>query len=210
MPYLVTTAADDVSVPYQPSALSGLNSRTIVTSGTTVTLNDYEYAALSETAFSSGTLLDGGSVGNSGALGTVVTKAGYTPTAATVDLFTVSGLVRITELFGVVTTAMDATATTVKIVFDATVTAAVADISAAVTVTSDVLGQLYGVVGPAATAIAESAGVFLPPASHMTPGGQILPAGKIQATGSAVNAGIITWYVAYQPIESDATIVAAA
>ncbi len=209
MPYLVTTGADDVSVPYQPSIVSGLNSRLIVTSGTTVTLNDFEYAALSSTAFTSGALIDGGEIGNSGALGTVVTHEGYTPTAATVDLFEVSGLVKITEIFGVVTEVMDATATTVKLVFDATVTGAVTDLSAAATVTSDVLGTLYSIVGVAATAMTESAGIYILPAAKLPAQGLILPAGVIQATGSAINAGVVTWYVSYYPIESDAVITSA-
>lgn len=209
MPHIVITAADDVSVPYQPSALSGLNSRTIVTSGTTVTLNDYEYAALSSTAFSSGTLLDGGDTAAIGQVGTLVTKDDYTPTAATVDLFEVAGLVRINEIFGVVTTVMDATATTVKLVFDATVTGAVTDLSAAATVTSDVLGTLYSIVGVAATAMTESAGIYVLPAAKLPAQGLILPAGVIQATGSAINAGIIKWYVGYTPLETAGVITAA-
>lgn len=209
MPHIVTTAADDVSVPYQPSLVAGLDSRLIVTSGTTVTLNDFEFAALSSTAFSGGTLLDGGEVGAGGALGTVVTKTGYTPTAATVDLFNVSGFVKLVEVFGVVTTAMDATATTLKLAFDPTVTGAVTDLSATATITSDVLGTLYSIVGVAATALQESAAIYLLPAAKMPANGIILPAGKIQATGSAINAGVITWYVSYLPIEADATILAA-
>jgi len=209
VPYLVTTAADDVSVPYQPSALSGLNSRLITTSGTTVTLNDYEYAALSETAFSGGTLLDGGSTGAIGNVGTIVTNDEYTPTAATVSIFTVAGLVRINEIFGVVTTVMDATVTTIKLVFDATVTAAVTDLSAAVTITSDPVGSLYSIVGVAATAATESAGVYILPAAKLPSNGIILPAGVIQVTGSAVNAGIIKWYVGYTPLETAGVITAA-
>lgn len=209
MPHIVITAADDVSVPYQPTALSGLNSRTIVTSGTTVTLNDYEYAALSSTAISSGTLLDGGDTSSLGVVGTMVTKAGYTPTAATVDLFTVAGLVRINEIFGVVTTAMDATATTIKLVFDATVTAAVTDLSATATVTSDVLGTLYSIVGVAATAMTESAAIYVLPAAKLPSNGIILPAGKIQITGSAINAGVVKWYVGYTPLETAGVITAA-
>lgn len=209
MPHIVITAAANVAVPYQPSLASGLNSRTIVASGTTVTLNDYEYAALSSTAISGGTLLDGGDTAQASVVGTMVTKAGYTPTAATVSIFTVAGLVRINEIFGVVTTAMDATATTIKLVFDATVTAAVTDMSAAVTVTSDPLGTLYSIVGVAATAATESAGVYILPAAKLPSNGIVLPAGVIQVTGSAINAGVIKWYVGYTPLETAGVITAA-
>lgn len=210
MSHVVITAEDFVSVPYQPSLVSGMNSRIINDSGTTVVLNDFEYAALSSTAFSSGVLLDGGDLTGEGNVGTLVTKDDYTPTAATVDLFEVSGLVRVNEIFGVVTTAMDATATTLKLVFDATVTASVTDLSATATITSDPEGTLYSIVGVAATAMTESAGVYILPAAKLPAQGLILPAGVIQATGSAVNAGIIKWFVGYTPLEGEDSVITAA
>jgi len=139
----VVTAAANVALPYQPSGTSGLNSRTIVASGTLVTLNDAEYAALSSTAFSGGTLLDAGNPDAAG--GAFVTKS-KSPTNSTVDLFNVVGNVKVVELFGRVTTVMDATATTLKLAFDATVTGAVTDLSAAGTITSDPLNTLYSIV----------------------------------------------------------------
>lgn len=202
----VITAAANVSVPYQPSGTSGLNSRTIVASGTLVTLNDAEQAALSATAFSSGTLLDAGNPNSSG--GASVTKS-KTITAATVDLFNVVGNVKIVEIFGRVTTVMDATATTVKLAFDATVTAAVTDLCGTVTVTSDVLGTLYSIVGVAATAATESAGVYILPAAKLPAEGIILPAGKIQMVGSAINTGVIEWTVVYFPVSSTGAVTAA-
>ncbi len=202
----VVTTTTNVNLPYQPSATSGLNSQTIVASGTLVTLNDAEYAALSSTAFTSGILLDGGDP--TGAAGAFVTKS-ISPTAATVDLFTVTGRVKVLELFGRVTTAMDATVTTIKPVFDATVTASVTDLAGTVAVTSDALGQLYSIVGVAATGTTESAGVYLLPAAKLAAEGIILPAGKIQMTGSAANAGVIEWTVVYVPVSTGASIVAA-
>lgn len=202
----VVTAAANVALPYQPSGTSGLNSRTIVASGTLVELNDAEYAALSSTAFSSGTLLDAGDPDGVG--GAFVTKS-KTITAATVDLFNVVGNVKVVELFGRVTTVMDATATTVKLQFDATVTAAATDLCATVTVTSDVLGTLYSIVGVAATAATESAGVYLLPAAKLPAEGIILPAGKITQVGSAVNTGIIEWTCVYIPLSTGASVTAA-
>ena len=202
----VVTAAANVALPYQPTGTSGLNSRTIVASGTLVTLNDAEYAALSATAFSSGTLLDGGDPANAG--GAFVTKS-VSPTNSTIDLFTVTGRVKVIELFGRVTTVMSATATTIKPVFDATVTAAVTDLAAAVTVTSDVLGTLYSIVGVAATAATESAAIYLLPAAKLPSEGIILPAGKMQQTGTAANTGVIEWTCVYVPLSTGASVVAA-
>lgn len=202
----VVTVGTNISLPYQPSATSGLNSRTIVADGTLVTLNDAEEAALSATAFSSGYLLDAGDPANAG--GAYVTKS-KTITAATVDLFNVVGRVKVVEIFGRVTTAMDATATTVKLQFDATVTAAATDLCATVTVTSDVLGTLYSIVGVAATAATESAGVYLLPAAKLPAEGIILPAGKITQVGSAINAGVIEWTCVYVPLSTGAYVAAA-
>jgi hypothetical protein len=203
----VVTAAANVALPYQPSGTSGLNSRTIVASGTLVLLNDAEFAALSATAFSGGTLLDGGDPTAGG--GSYVTKS-LSPSNATVDLFNVSGLVRIRDIVGRVTTVMSGTATTVKLAFDATVTAAVTDLAAANTTTSDPLGTLYSLVGDAAaTAAAESAGIYLLTGAHIGANGIILPAGKIQMVGTAANTGVIEWTVVYQAIASGAVITAA-
>lgn len=203
----VVTAAANVSLPYQPTGTSGLNSRTIVASGTLVTLNDAEYAALSATAFSSGTLLDGGNPDITG--GAFVTKS-VSPTNSTQDLFVVSGLVKVTEIIGRVTTVMTATATTVKLAFDATVTGAVTDLAAANTTTSDPLGTLYSLIGDdAGTAAQESAGIYLLNDNHLPAQGIILPAGKIQLIGTAVNTGVIQWTVQYTPLATGASIVAA-
>jgi hypothetical protein len=204
----VVTAAANVALPYQPSGTSGLNSRTIVASGTLVLLNDAEYAALSTTAFSGGTLLDAGDPTGHG--GAVVTKS-LTLTAATLDLFNVVGNVKVTELFGRVTTALDATGTNIRLAFDATVTAAVTNLSADLAVASDVLGQLYSIVGVAATATSKPAvaASYLLPAVKLPAEGIILPAGKIQLISSAINAGVIQWIVSYYPISSGASITAA-
>lgn len=203
----VITAAANVAVPYQPSATSGLNSRTIVASGTLVTLNDAEYAALSATAISSGTLLDGG---DPLAQGGAWVKKSVSPTNSTQDLFTVSGLVKVVDIIGRVTTVMSATATTVKLAFDATVTGAVTDLAAANTTTSDPLGTLYSLVGDAAaTAASESAGIYLLTGAHLPAQGIILPAGKIQLVGTAANTGVIEYTCQYIPLSSGASVVAA-
>ena len=104
---------------------------------------------------------------------------------------------------------MDATATTQKLQFDATVTAAATDLCATATITSDAAGTLYSIVGVAATAMTESTGVYVLPAAKLPAEGIILPAGSITHVGSAANAGIVKWYVSYIPLEAAGVITAA-
>src|SRR5690349_13750099 len=180
MPHIVTTNAANVALPYQPSINSGLNSRTIVASGTVVTLNDYEFAALSSTAFTSGTLLDGGNVNADGSV--QVSRAGAVlPQTATGNIFAVAGRVRIKSLIGEVTVVLTATATNLKVGFDPTGADPNTDLSANLVVTSDPVGTLYSTVGVAGTATKESA------LTHM-----ILPANNLPAEGVVLTAGNIT------------------
>jgi hypothetical protein len=72
-----------------------------------------------------------------------------------------------------------------------------------------VLGSLYSIVGVAATALTESAAIYLLPAAKLPAEGVILPAGDIKLTGTAANTGVIKWYITYLPIETDAVVTAA-
>lgn len=210
MPHIVTTAAANVSLPYQPSLVSGLNSRTIVASGTTVTLNDFEYAALSSTAISGGTLLDGGDVKPDGTISVARTTA-ILPQTATGSIFTVTGRVLVRRLIGEVTTVLTATATNVKVVFDPTGADAATDLSANLVVTSDPVGTLYSIVGVAATATKES-GVthMILPANGLPVEGIVLTTGVVALTTDASNAtGSVKWDLDYVALSSGATIVAA-
>ena len=210
MPHIVTTAVANVALPYQPSFASGLNSRTIVASGTTVTLNDFEYAALSPTAISSGTLLDGGEVKADG--GVSVSRAtAALPQTATGNIFTVTGRVLVKRLIGEVTTVLTATATNLKVGFDPTGADANTDLSANLLVTSDPVGTLYTIVGVAATATKESGVTHMVlPANAIPTEGIVLTTGVITLTTDASNTtGRVKWDIDYVALTAGSTIVAA-
>lgn len=210
MPHIVTTAAANVAVPYQPSLASGLNSRTIVASGTTVTLNDFEFAALSATAISGGTLLDGGNVNADG--GVSVSRAtAALPQTATGSIFTVTGRVLVKRIIGEVTTVLTATATNLKVGFDPTGADANTDLSANLVVTSDPVGTLYTIVGVAATATKESGVTHMVlPAVNLPTEGIVLTTGAITLTTDANNTtGRVKWDVDYVALTAGSTIVAA-
>lgn len=210
MPRIVTTGAANVAVPYQPSLASGLNSRTIVSSGTTLTLNDFEYAALSPTAFTSGSLVDGGDVRGDG--GVSVSRAtAQLPQSATGNIYTVTGRVLVRRLIGEVTTVLTATATNLKVGFDPTGADTNTDLSANLVVTSDPVGTLYTIVGVAATATKESGTTHMVlPANQLPTEGIVLTSGVITLTTDASNTtGRVKWDIDYTPLTSGSLIVAA-
>lgn len=210
MPHIVTTNVANVSLPWQPSLIAGLNSRTIVSSGTVVTLNDFEYAALSPTAFTSGTLLDGGEVKADGGI-SVSRATAVLPQTATGTIFTVTGRVLVKRLIGEVTTVLTATVTNLKVGFDPTGADANTDLSANLVVTSDPVGTLYSIVGVAATATKES-GVthMILPANNLPTEGIVLTTGAITLTTDASNTtGSVKWDLDYTALTAGSTIVAA-
>ncbi len=206
---IVVTGADDVSVPYQPSINSGLNSRLIVSSGTTLTLNDYEYAALSETAFSSGTLVDAGDSNGVGLFGNKVERAtAQLPQTATGSLFTIAdGRVLLTGLWGEVTTVLTATATTLTVIFNPTDAGADQTLAvASASVASDAVGTIYSLSGAVADDLEDSLNF----GALAGPRYLLLKPGVIALTTSASNTtGSVKWTCTYVPLDSGATIVAA-
>ncbi len=210
MPHIVTTAAANVSVPYQPSLASGLNSRTIVASGTTVTLNDFEFAALSSTVFTNGALLDGGNVNADGGI-SVSRATAQLPQTATGNLFTVTGRVLVKRIIGEVTVVLTSTATNIKVGFDPTGADANTDLSANLVVTSDPVGTLYTIVGVAATATKESGTTHMVlPAAALPLEGIVLTTGAITLTTDASNTtGRVKWDVDYIALTAGSTITAA-
>src|SRR3546814_19259652 len=77
-------------------------------------------------------------------LGLQATKSLTAVTNGSQALFTVTGHVVLNSIVGVVTVAMDGTATSISIAHDPTMGAA-ADLAAATVVTSDAAGTLYGI-----------------------------------------------------------------
>jgi hypothetical protein len=211
MPHIVTTNAANVSLPYQPSLASGLNSRTIVASGTVVTLNDFEFAALSSTAFTAGALLDGGNVNADGSV--LVSRAtAVLPQTATGNIFAVAGRVAIKSFLGEVTTAMTATATNLKVGFDPTGADPNIDMCANGLVTSLTVGTMLSMTGTKATAlqIGVAASHSSVPLSNMIAETLVLTGGgNITLTTDANNTtGSIKWDIVYVPLSAGATITA--
>ena len=131
--------------------------------------------------------------------------AAVLPATTTSAIFTISGTVRVVELYGVCTTVCSATATNLSIVQVPTsgtnVTIASALAIASFAQGTYVFAELDGtaLVGTTAVSGAVSLGSF----------SAILGAGSISLTTSATNTGAFRWVVRYVPIESGSTIVAA-
>jgi hypothetical protein len=142
-------------------------------------------------------------------LGIHVTKSA-SPANATTDLFTVSGLVLVTGIVGLVTTVMSATATSINLNHDPTIGAA-ANLCGATVVTSDTAGTLYGYIGPDITTLLVSSGTAVPSEAYtqLPSVKTILNNGVIGMVGTAANTGVVAWHLTYVPISDGASVVAA-
>lgn len=216
MPRLVSTREDDVSVPYG-SLAAGMNSRQIVTAGTVITLNDDEYAALSETAIydgvtsPNGVLNDHGPVLDAGVEGVqVAVRAPDVPPAsgAAEDIFTVDGgQVQVLAFYGMVTVAIPNESIDFDLDFDADSGApGDFDIATTVAVDQDAAGQFYSLPFI-------SGGTLLNDASNVnlaTP--YTFPAGDIVLTvsggGTIGTSARVTWVAVWRPLEDGATLAA--
>lgn len=140
------------------------------------------------------------------AFGARASKA-YTPLVVeTKTLFTVSGLVLVTSIVGIVTTAITV-ANTVKLQANPT-TGTTVDLCAATDIgtTDTPAGNLLTVAGAPGTSIVNGIGavpVFVTAQAIAVAAGTIE---QVTATGAD---GGITWYLTYAPLVSGATIVAA-
>jgi hypothetical protein len=141
-------------------------------------------------------------------LGVHVQKS-VSPANATTNLFTVSGLVLVTGIVGLVTTVMSATATSLSLNHDPTIGSA-ANLCAATVVTSDTAGTLYGFSG-VITELLVSSGTDVPSEAYTRLSGvkTVLNDGVIGQVGTAVNTGVVAWHLTYVPISSGASVVAA-
>lgn len=133
---------------------------------------------------------------------TAFRAAAVLPATATGTLFNVvGGQVLITSFFGIVTTAMSATATNLKINVSNTATGGNSDICANVLVTSKAVGSIYAIptLGSAATIdnFGSQTNEFL------------LGAGAIRAVTDATNTGAMKWYCNYVSLDPGAYVVAA-
>lgn len=131
------------------------------------------------------------------------------PANATTSLFTVSGLVLVTGIVGLVTTVMSATATSLNLNHDPTIGAA-ADLCAATVITSDTAGTLYGFSG-VITELLVSSGTAVPSEAYTRLSGvrTVLNNGVVGQVGTAANTGVVEWHLMYVPISNGASVVAA-
>ena len=137
----------------------------------------------------------------------VITAAQGLPASTTSTLYTVAGgTVLVQSLFGLVTTALGATATTLSLGVTPTGgSAANTAISTATTVTSLTIGTLFvpqwasEVGGAAITAAAVQA-------QSGATAQFLVTSGVITWTTSATDTGQMKWYLAYLPVDPGATV----
>lgn len=140
-----------------------------------------------------------------GKFGTVVTRATATlPQTTAGALFTVSGIVAITQIIGEVTTVIQTQANNTKLTANPT-TGSPVDICAVLNISADEVGTLYGITGLNSDALIGINAGALP--------GQTRPVfvntGTIDLDCAASNTGSVAWTLYYMPIEAGASVVAA-
>ena len=131
--------------------------------------------------------------------------AAVLPATTTSAIFTVTGTVRIVDLYGVCTTVCSATATNLSIVHVPTSgtnltianTLAIASFAAG----TYVFAELDGTALVGTTAVSGAIG--------LSSFSAIIGAGSISLTTSATNTGAFRWVCRFVPIESGSTVVAA-
>ena len=161
----------------------------------------------SQSAFSGGDGISLGSDDVSGLMGKKVSKAtAVLAGTSTVDLFTVAnGRVVVHAIVGEVTIVVQTQATSCKLISTPTVGTA-ADLCAALDLTADEVGCLYGITGLTGDAlIGTNAGATICP-KH----GVVVPAGVIGFNNvSAANTGSVKWDIYYTPLDIAAVITSA-
>ncbi len=142
-------------------------------------------------------------------LGIPVQKSSGATTAGSTALFTVSGVVLVKAIVGVVTVAFDGTVTSLNLTTDPTIGSAV-DICAATVVTSDVVGTIYSYLGGAPAGLLVSSGTTAPGEAYAPkPLDTFFQPGQIFHKGTAADAGTVLWRLFYVPVSDGAGVVAA-
>ncbi|WP_062434971.1 hypothetical protein [Herbidospora daliensis] len=142
-------------------------------------------------------------------LGIKVEKSSGATVNGSTPIFTVSGLVLVRAIVGVVTTAFDGTTTSLNLTHDPTIGAAV-DICAATVVTSDEVGTVYSYLGAAITTLLVSSGTTVPGTAYAPrPQEAFFQPGVINHKGTAADAGTVLWRCLYVPISDGASVAAA-
>jgi hypothetical protein len=123
-------------------------------------------------------------------------------------LFTVTGgRVAVIGLIGEVTSAMDATATTLQIVTNPTVGSDTVLCIASASIANAVAGQKYTLPAAVGSALVTSTNQGAASLALHAP--WIVSAGTIDLVASAANAGLAKWSIFYVPVDDGAYITAA-
>lgn len=144
-----------------------------------------------------------------GSLGQKVDRAtAALPQSTASALFTVStGRVLVTAIVGEVTTVIQTQANATKLTFDPTDAGATQDLCATLDITADAVGTMYSITGTPATALQDALNFV--PSSKMLAQPIILKPGSVLLDCAASNTGSVKWTLAYWPIDTGSTVVAA-
>lgn len=144
-------------------------------------------------------------------LGVKVDKATGTVVTSTTTLFNITGgRVVVTSLIGRVTTAIGATASNAKLVYNPTAAGTSFDLCTAVAVETDAVEQTYYIAGNVGTPGALLVGGAVGQANPVFATPYVLQAGAIEQNLSADPVGgAITWSLTYYPFDAGASVAAA-
>lgn len=130
------------------------------------------------------------------------------PQSAAGALFTVAGgRVVVTSIIGEVTTVVQTQANATKLTFDPTDAGATQDLCGTTDITADAVGTMYSITGTAATVLQDALN-FLP-SNKVLALPLVLKPGSVLLDCAASNTGSVKWTLAYWPIDTGATVVAA-
>jgi len=132
-------------------------------------------------------------------------SAAVIPATTQTPYFTIIGRVLITQIVGEVTTVMDGTVNSLKLIVNPTVGADV-NLCTATVITSDALGTVYNITGTLADAfVATTSGAVISQASAV-----LVTAGTIDLDATATDTtGATKWTVHYIPIDAGSKVVVA-
>lgn len=143
-----------------------------------------------------------------GIYGTRVSRAtAALPQTTTSALFTVTGKVLVTAIWGEVTTVIQTQANNTKLQFDPTDAGATQDLCAVLDITADAVGTMYSITGTPATALQDALNFVSP--DKMLARGLLLKPGSILLSCAASNTGSVKWDLVYVPLENGASVAAA-
>lgn len=141
---------------------------------------------------------------------TVERATALPPQGTTASIFRISGgKVRLTGIFGEVTTAIGAVANATKLIHDPSGAGANVDLCATVDINAFAVGKVLSIVGVLATAMKATTLWLVVPADNIPWPGLILAPGDIvlSCAGSSVT-GSIKWTVNYEPVDAAGLLIA--